>query len=385
MDAPRRGARDRRGPPLRRRDRAVALPPDDGDDRGAPRLGRRALGRGRRARPPGARRSRLPARASIGSLDVVGLVALGRGRLDEARAGSRIRSQSGRTIGEVQFILHAAVGPGRDRPRWPAMPTRAVARSEEAPGDRPSTRASGRSSIPFVVTGVRACLAARRPDDAERWLAPGPRAPRRLGRIAEPALANADGLIRLADGLARAARDAARAAVPRLGGARPDLGGGLGAPRPRPVPPPLEPLRRGGLGPRRRPGHGRRARAASRSSPRVEELDPDRARAGLDRGAVAAADRPRVRGRQADRRGADERRDRRASRRSRRRPRARTSSTSWPSSVTRRAEIAAWATAIGRVEAPAAAASASPAGALRATAEPARAPGDPPRVVAVRR
>ena len=54
-------------------------------------------------------------------------------------------------------------------------------------------------------------------------------------------------------------------------------------------------------------------------------------------------------------------------------------------SVTRRAEIAAWATAIGRVEAPAAAASASPAGALRATAEPARAPGDPPRVVAVRR
>ena len=48
--------------PVRRRDRAVALPPDDGHDRRVPRLGRGSVGCGGRARPPRARRSRLPAR-----------------------------------------------------------------------------------------------------------------------------------------------------------------------------------------------------------------------------------------------------------------------------------------------------------------------------------
>ena len=47
-----RGAGAPRRAPVRRRDRAVALPPDDGDDGRAPRLGRRSVGRGRRARPP---------------------------------------------------------------------------------------------------------------------------------------------------------------------------------------------------------------------------------------------------------------------------------------------------------------------------------------------
>ena len=49
---PERRARDRRGPPVRGRDRAVALPPDDRDDDGAARLGGRRLGGRRRPGPP---------------------------------------------------------------------------------------------------------------------------------------------------------------------------------------------------------------------------------------------------------------------------------------------------------------------------------------------
>jgi DNA-binding CsgD family transcriptional regulator/tetratricopeptide (TPR) repeat protein len=150
-------------------------------------------------------------RGTIGSLDVVGLVALGRGRTEEARRWLDESLAAGRRIGEVQFIL---------TPLWALAeadlhagdPNAAIARCEDGlvialtTGERALL-------IPFVVTGTRAYLAARRPEDAERWRT-------RVGdhlagweAVAGPALAHADGLLRLAAGSLSAAREALETAA----------------------------------------------------------------------------------------------------------------------------------------------------------------------------
>ena len=150
-------------------------------------------------------------RGMTGALDVIGLVALGRGRTDEARRWLDESLAIGRHIGEVQLIL---------TPLWGLAetglavgdPASAVARSEEA-----WTMATGAGEralfVPFVVTGTRGLIAARRPDEAERWVA---RAHEHLAgweSIAGPALTHADGLVRLAGGSLLAAREALERAV----------------------------------------------------------------------------------------------------------------------------------------------------------------------------
>ena len=114
-----------------------------------------------------------------GSLDVIGLVAVGRGRLDDARRWLEESLASGRRMDEVEFIL---------TPLWGLAETDlaggdadgAIARCEE--GDRIARETGERALfIPFVVTGARAYLAARRPKDAEDWVKPRPAAPRRAG------------------------------------------------------------------------------------------------------------------------------------------------------------------------------------------------------------
>jgi DNA-binding CsgD family transcriptional regulator len=150
-------------------------------------------------------------RGIIGSLDVIGLVAMGRGRPDEARRWLDESLTSGRRIGEVQFIL---------TPLWGLAETdlqagdtaAAIARCQEA-WDIASTAGERALFIPFVVTGTRSFIAARRPEDAERWLA---RAREHLAAwesIAGPAIAHADGLVRLAAGSLSAAREAVERAV----------------------------------------------------------------------------------------------------------------------------------------------------------------------------
>jgi DNA-binding CsgD family transcriptional regulator/tetratricopeptide (TPR) repeat protein len=150
-------------------------------------------------------------RGVIGSLDVIGLVALGRGRTDEARRWLEDSLAAGRRIGEVQFIL---------TPLWALAevdlvsgdPNAAIARCED--GLELALRTGERAlSIPLVVTGTRAYLAARRPEDAERWRT-------RIGdhlagweTVAGPALSHADGLLRLAAGSLSAAREALDAAA----------------------------------------------------------------------------------------------------------------------------------------------------------------------------
>jgi len=150
-------------------------------------------------------------RGTIGSLDVVGLVALGRGRADEARHWLDESLAAGRRIGEVQFIL---------TPLWALAEVdllagdagAAIARCEESL--EIALRTGERALlVPFVVTGTRGYLAARRPEDAERWRS-------RVGdhlagwdAVAGPALAHADGLLRLAAGSLSAAREALEAAA----------------------------------------------------------------------------------------------------------------------------------------------------------------------------
>jgi DNA-binding CsgD family transcriptional regulator len=150
-------------------------------------------------------------RGTIGSLDVVGLVALGRGRLGEASRWLEESLATGRGIGEVQFIL---------TPLWGLAevdlavgdPDRSGARCDEAWTIAVTSRERA-LFIPFVVTGTRALLAARRPDDAERWVT---RARAHLAGwepIAGAALSHAEGLVRMAGGTVGVAREALERAI----------------------------------------------------------------------------------------------------------------------------------------------------------------------------
>lgn len=150
-------------------------------------------------------------RGTIGSQDVLGLLALGRGRVDEARRWLEESLVSARRIGEVQLIL---------TPLWAVAEVDllagdadgAVARCEEAlalaiqSGERALV-------IPFVVTGTRAYLVARRPDDSVRWVAKVRGHLAGWEPIAGAALAHADGLLRMAGGSLTAARESLERAV----------------------------------------------------------------------------------------------------------------------------------------------------------------------------
>jgi len=150
-------------------------------------------------------------RGVIGSLDVIGLVAMGRGRPDEARRWLEESLASGRRIGEVQFIL---------TPLWGIAETdlvagdtdAAIARCEEAWAIAASTGERA-LFIPFVVTGTRGLIAARRPDEAERWVARVHGHLAAWESVAGPALSHADGLLRLANGSLSAGREELERAV----------------------------------------------------------------------------------------------------------------------------------------------------------------------------
>ena len=150
-------------------------------------------------------------RGTIGSLDVIGLVALGRGRADEARRWLDESLEAGRKIGEAHLIL---------TPLWGLAEVDlvaghadgAAARCEEALAL--ATQTGERALlIPFVVTGTRAFLAARRPDDAQRWVSAARDHLDGWETAAGQALSHADGLCRQAAGSLVAAREALERAV----------------------------------------------------------------------------------------------------------------------------------------------------------------------------
>ena len=150
-------------------------------------------------------------RGVIGALDVIGLVALGRGRIEEARRWLDESLDSGRRIGEAHLIMTPLWGLA-EADLLAGDAASAIARCEEA--RQISTRSGERALlIPFVVTGTRAYIAARRPNDAERWLAGARDDLAGWDPVAGAALSHADGLTLLAAGSMAAAREALERAV----------------------------------------------------------------------------------------------------------------------------------------------------------------------------
>lgn len=149
-------------------------------------------------------------RGTVGALDVIGLIALGRGRSAEARRWLQESLAVGRRIGEVHLMLTPLWGLA-ETDLQEANAEAAVGRCEEA-WELAGGTGERALFIPFVVTGVRASLAARRPDDAERWLA---RAREFVSgwEVAGAALSHAEGIVRLAGGSPAAAREALERAI----------------------------------------------------------------------------------------------------------------------------------------------------------------------------
>ena len=150
-------------------------------------------------------------RGMIGGLDVIGLVAMGRGRSDEARRWLEESLSVGRRIGEVHLIL---------TPLWALAETDLLEGRAEAAIERcedawtvASTSGERALFIPFVVTGARSFIAARRPDEADRWLAQTRDHFTGWDSVAGAALSHADGLVRLAGGSLSAAREALERAI----------------------------------------------------------------------------------------------------------------------------------------------------------------------------
>jgi DNA-binding CsgD family transcriptional regulator len=145
-------------------------------------------------------------RGMIGGQDVLGLVAMGRGRPDEARRWLAESLAIGRRIGEVHLIL---------TPLWGLAETDLLDGKADAAAERCEEAWSIASStgeralfIPFVVTGARAYVAARRPDEAEKWLAQAREFFVGWDSVAGAALSHAEALVRLAGGSLTAAREA---------------------------------------------------------------------------------------------------------------------------------------------------------------------------------
>jgi DNA-binding CsgD family transcriptional regulator len=147
----------------------------------------------------------------VGGQDVIGLVAMGRGRSDEARRWLSESLAVGRRIGEVHLVL---------TPQWGLAETnlldgQADAAIEHCEEGWNLASSSGERAlfIPFVVTGARSYLAARRPDAAAKWLGQARDFFAGWDSIAGAALSHAEGLVRLAGGSLTAAREAFERAI----------------------------------------------------------------------------------------------------------------------------------------------------------------------------
>jgi DNA-binding CsgD family transcriptional regulator len=142
---------------------------------------------------------------------LIGLVSLGRGIPAEARRWLEDSLAAGRRIGEVHLIL---------TPLWGLAETdmlegsadAAVTRCEEA-WTIASSSGERALFIPFVVTGARSFIAARRPADASRWVAQAREFFAGWDSVAGAALSHAEGLVRLAGSSLTAAREALERAI----------------------------------------------------------------------------------------------------------------------------------------------------------------------------
>jgi DNA-binding CsgD family transcriptional regulator/tetratricopeptide (TPR) repeat protein len=150
-------------------------------------------------------------RGTLGSRTALAFVAFGRGEVDKARELLDTALAISRPSGEIDLVLPALWGLA-ETALVAGDPARAFDHCQEAL-ELAAATAERALLAPFVVTGVRAALAARRPEAAERWLA-------RITRLlagwedhARPALDHADGLVRLAAGSTTTARSSLEAAI----------------------------------------------------------------------------------------------------------------------------------------------------------------------------
>lgn len=152
-------------------------------------------------------------RGAIGAEVALGYVALGRREIDRARSLLGAALAAGERSGVLDLILPAAWGLA-EADLLAGEPASAIRRCTDAL--ELSVRVGERALlVPFVVTGVRANLAAGHPEAAERWasevaaqLESWP-----ATAIVTPAINHATGLLRLAAGSTGAAREALEAAV----------------------------------------------------------------------------------------------------------------------------------------------------------------------------
>ena len=150
-------------------------------------------------------------RGTLGSRDALAFVAFGRGMVERARSLLDESLEISRPSNEVDLLLPALWGHA-ETALVAGEPARALAHCEEGlelarqTDERPLL-------VPFVVTGVRAAINDRRPDVADQWLGRVTPFLRDWAELAGPAIAHAEGLIRLAAGSLVAARASLEAAV----------------------------------------------------------------------------------------------------------------------------------------------------------------------------
>jgi len=135
----------------------------------------------------------------------VGWTAAGRGDRAEAEAYLRPALDLARRADWLELLLPAAWGLA-EAALVAGDHTAAIAQCEESLAE---ARQRGECGLlaPFVVTGVRAYQAAGRPDAAARWLGQITRAIGPLAQVAAPAIEHGTGLVKLGEGSITAARD----------------------------------------------------------------------------------------------------------------------------------------------------------------------------------
>jgi DNA-binding CsgD family transcriptional regulator len=138
-------------------------------------------------------------------------VQMGQGDLAGATDSLRQGLQFGLSTETVEYILPPLWGLG-EVALQADDPEAAVAHCEDALA-RAGAVGERLLFVPFVVTGVRAYLAANRPSDAARWLATCESMLADIPKVAGPALEHARGLVALSDGATGVARVALQAAV----------------------------------------------------------------------------------------------------------------------------------------------------------------------------
>jgi DNA-binding CsgD family transcriptional regulator len=138
-------------------------------------------------------------------------VALGRGEVEPATALLRAAEEFGETSGAPDLVLAASWGLA-ELALLAGDHEAAIALTERALELAQRTGETGRFA-PFVVTGVRARIAAGRTAEAEHWLARATEILRPIEQYAAPAVDHAAGLLNLSRGLTVAAREELERAV----------------------------------------------------------------------------------------------------------------------------------------------------------------------------